>query len=205
MSGEPSSLVEELIELPAAFPSRYGVPAIRYVDPTIYRRTYFTHCLGCTFCHDACCDHGVDVDLLHYNRIMEHADALEPYTGIPRARWFTSEYERDPDVPGGGSMRTAVEGGACVFLIRPGRGCRLHAFCNERGIDFRELKSMVDCLFPATFYDDTLSVADEVEDDDLICLGTGPTIYRGVRESLGYYFGAAFVSALDRFEQGTSR
>jgi hypothetical protein len=130
---------------------------------------------------------------------------LEAYTGIPRARWFTGEYERDPDVPGGGSMRTAVEDGGCVFLNRRGRGCRLHAYSLDRGIDFRELKSMVDCLFPATFYEDTLSVADEVEDDELICLDTGPTVYRGLRGTLAYYFGERFVSDLDRIERTVDR
>lgn len=191
----------DLIELSTPFPSRYGTPAIGWVDPGLFHRTYFTHCLQCTFCNDACCQYGVDVDLVHYRRIMEHADDIETHTGIARSRWFTGEYEEDSEVPGGGSMRTAVEGRGCIFLNPNGRGCLLHEYCLDRGIEFRELKSLVDCLFPATFYDDTLSVADEVEDRSLVCLDTGPTIYRGVRDDLEYFFGSPFVAELDVVEK----
>ena len=190
-----------LIPLPRAFPSRYGAPTITRVDRDVFRVTYFTHCLQCTICDDWCCGHGVDVDELHYERIMAHADRLEAYTRIPRDRWFTDEYEEDPDVPGGGSRRTAVKGRGCIFLNPSGRGCLLHGYCIDQGIEFRELKSLVDCLFPASFYDDTLSLADEVDDGSLICLNTGPTVYRGVRGDLEYFFGAEFVGELDRMER----
>ncbi len=189
-----------VVALSKAFASRYGVPVISHIDSDIFRRTYFTHCLRCNFCSDACCQYGVDVDLYHYERIQRHADGIERYTGIPRARWFTGEYEDDPEVPGGGSHRTRVVDGYCVFHNRQGQGCLLHAYCIEQRIDHRELKSMVDCLFPLSFYDDTLCVADEVDDDELVCLDTGPTIYRGGREELEYYFGERFVAALDTLE-----
>jgi hypothetical protein len=193
-------LVTGLVELPRPFVSRYGVPTITHVDSDVFRRRYFTHCLDCTFCHDECCQYGVDVDLYHFERIMQHADGIEEYTGIPRERWFTKRLEEDPDVPGGGSRRTRVVKGRCVFLKREGRGCMLHGYCAERGIDHHELKSLVDCLFPLTYYDGTLSVADEVEDGSLICLDTGPSVYRGGRGELAYYFGEAFVAALDDVE-----
>jgi hypothetical protein len=70
----------------------------------------------------------------------------------------------------------------------------------DEGLDFRELKSMVDCLFPLTFYDDTVCVADEVDDGSLVCLGSGPTVYRGGREDLEYYFGGEFMAVLDEME-----
>jgi hypothetical protein len=189
-----------VVELECPVPSRYGTPVISRIDTDIFRRTYFTHCLDCGFCHDHCCQYGVDVDLYHFERIKRHADALEAFTGIPRERWFTKRLEVDPEVPGGGSRRTRVVGGRCVFLKRRGRGCLLHAFCLERGLDHHELKSMVDCLFPLSFYDETLCPADEVDDGSLICLDTGPTIYRGGRAELVYYFGGEFVRALDDLE-----
>ena len=192
--------MDDCVSLQEPFSSRYGSPVISHVDVEIFRRTYFTHCLQCTFCNDWCCKHGVDVDLYHARRIEEHADQIEAYTGIPRGQWFTGEYEEDPGVPGGASVRTSVVDGACVFLNRSGRGCLLHAYCIENGLDHRELKSMVDCLFPLSFYDETLSYAEDVEDGSLVCLDTGPTLYRGGREGLQYYFGAEFVGALDAIE-----
>lgn len=197
--------MEHLVSLPRSFNSRYGVPIISQVDPEIFRRTYFTHCLKCTFCHDWCCLHGVDVDLYHARRIESHAEAIETYTGVPRDHWFTGEYEEDLESPGGGFLRTRVVDGACVFLNRQGRGCLLHAFCLENGIDHHELKSMVDCLFPLSFCDGTLCCADEVEDGSLVCLDTGPTLYRGLRDELRYYFGEEFVSVLDGVEAEVKR
>ncbi len=94
-------------------------------------------------------------------------------------------------------MRTRVAGGTCVFLNRESRGCLIHSFAIEQGIDYHELKPMVDCLFPISFYEDVLCPADEVCEDSLICLGPGPTLYEGLRGELSYYFGGEFVRALD--------
>ncbi|NIM51720.1 MAG: hypothetical protein GTN78_25750 [Gemmatimonadales bacterium] len=195
----------EIVALPRPFGSRYGVPVISCVDATIFHRAYFTHCLQCTFCHDWCCQYGVDVDMYHYQRIQRHADRLEVFTGIRREHWFTGEYEEDPQAPGGGSMRTSAMDGGCVFLNRKGRGCLLHVFCLEEGIDYHELKSMVDCLFPITFYEEILGPADEVDDASLVCLDTGPTLYRGLRGELEYYFGGEFVRTLDETEAHVAR
>ena len=188
------------LALPCGFRSRYGVPVLHRVDPEIFRRRYFTHCLACTFCHDWCCQFGVDVDRYHVDRILAHADALEAYTAIPRAQWFTGEAEPESDSPGGETWRTGILDGVCVFLNRRGRGCLLHAFCLERGIDHHELKSLVDGLFPLTYESGVLGTAQEVEENALVCLDTGPTLYRGMREELRYYFGDGLVAALDRIE-----
>jgi hypothetical protein len=191
--------------LPRRFPSRYGAPIIDRIDVDIFRRMYFTHCLSCSFCEDACCDHGVDVDLWHVERIRAHADDLEAFVGVSRGRWFTDEVEDDPEVPGGGSLRTRVESGHCVFLNRQARGCLLHAYCLSNGIDYHDLKSMVDCLFPITFFERTLCPSDDVDDHSLICLDSGPTLYRGLRHELEYYFGGEFVSVLDGVEGALGR
>ena len=189
-----------LLELPRAFPARYGAPVLRSVDPEIFRRRYFTHCLECSFCNDWCCQFGVDVDRQHADQILAHADALEAFLGVPRDQWFSGEVEQDADVPGGETWRTRVVDGACVFLNRTGRGCRLHAFCVEQGIEHRELKSIVDVLFPLTFEDGVLCAATEAADEELVCLRTGPTLYRGVRSEIAYYFGQALIGELDRLE-----
>jgi hypothetical protein len=189
-----------VLVLPRPFASRDGVPVIARVDTRVFTERYFTHCLQCGFCHDWCCSHGVDVELPRVEAILRHAADLEAYTGVPRDRWFEPGLERDADFPGGAARRTRVEGGHCVFLTRAGRGCRLHAFCLERGMDYHDLKSVVDCLFPVTFAGDLLCPADEVTDGELVCMNQGPTLYRGARHELAYYFGEACVAALDAAE-----
>ena len=44
------------------------------------------------------------------------------------------------EFPGGRQTRTSVEDGACVFRSRTGRGCMLHSFALDRGLDYHELK-----------------------------------------------------------------
>lgn len=87
-----------------------------------------------------------------------------------------------------------------MFLNRRDRGCQLHAFALEKGLDYHDLKPVLSTLFPLTFDDGVLHVMDEVEDRSLVCLGSGPTLYRGVRAELAYYFGAALVAELDEIE-----
>ena len=188
------------IALPQPFPSRYGAPILSSVEAAVFERHYFTDCMACTFCHDWCCSHGVDVDLVHLRALQAHGPALQAFTGIPESRWFQTKVSRDHEMPGGGSVRTRVVEGACVFRDPTGRGCRVHAYCIERGIDYHELKPMVDCLFPLTFSQGTLTTATEVDDHTLVCLDTGPTLYRGLRGELEYYFGPELVGTLDRIE-----
>lgn len=189
-----------ILSLPRPFPSRDGVPVITRVDASLFTERYFTDCLACGFCHDWCCSQGVDIELPRVAAIMRHADALEVYTGIPRERWFEPGVDRDDEFPGGGARRTRVEDGACVFLNRAGRGCTIHGYCVARGIDYHDLKSMVDCLFPVTFAGDLLCLSDEVTDGELVCMDQGPTIYRGTRPEIAHYFGDACVAALDAIE-----
>lgn len=186
------------LALSRPYASRSGVPTLAAVDPVIFTRRYFTHCLQCTFCHDACCVYGVDYDWHTRSALERRAADVEAFIGIPRARWFTAERTADPDMPGGGSDRTAVVDGACVFLNRAGRGCLLHAYAAARGLDYHALKPIVDCLFPLTWEGDRLGPAEEVEDSSLVCLDQGPTLYAGAREELRWYFGDGLVAELDR-------
>ena len=171
------------------------------MDDAIFDRRYFGFCLQCTFCHDSCCQHGVDVALTERDRILAHADLLEPIVGVPRDGWFVSRVAEDADFPGGHATRTAVVDGGCVFLRRGARGCTLHAFAIDRGVDYHEVKPMVSALFPVTFGDGTLFCSEELLDDSLICAGDGPTAYEMARSELSWYFGPELIDELDACRQ----
>ena len=87
--------------------------------------------------------------------------------------------------------------GRCVFLNRQSRGCMIHRFCVEKGIDFHALKSMVCSLFPITFDQKLLRPSFEIFEESLICMNTGHSLYHSVRADLIYYFGNDFANELD--------
>ena len=131
------------------------------------------------------------------DRILAHADALEPIIGLPREEWFGEVVVRDADFPGGATTRTAVVNGGCVFLRRDARGCTLHAFAVDRGEDYHAIKPMVSALFPVTFDDGALFCSAELADGSLVCAGEGPTAYEMARDELAYYFGTEMIAELD--------
>ena len=191
-----------IVALGRRYPSRYGAPTLWRVDTEIFTLRYFTKCMQCGFCKDACCTYGVDVDVVNVARIEAHAGALERFTGIARDLWFDGEVTEDGEFPGGRHTRTRVVGRGCVFLDASpgGRGCLLHRYAVENGIDYHELKPMVSALFPLTFDDGLLHPSDEAHDGSLVCLPAGDTLYRGVREELAHYFGRELVAELDGME-----
>jgi hypothetical protein len=88
-----------------------------------------------------------------------------------------------------------------VFLDPVGRGCRIHRFALERGIDVHTIKPMVCLLFPASFDKGVLCPAYEFDlEDELVCQGPGPTIYRAARSDIEWYFGTQLVAELDAME-----
>jgi hypothetical protein len=186
-----------VLPLSRPFAARDGAPVLTHVDAGVFTRRYFGACLACTFCRDACCDHGVDVDAATAGRMLAQAEAIEARVGVRREGWFTGPLAPDPDLPGGAATRTRVVDGACVFRSRAGRGCLLHAFAVETGQDYHLLKPMVSALFPLTFADGLLCLSGELEDGSLICAGAGPTAYEAVRDELAYYFGEELVGELD--------
>jgi hypothetical protein len=192
------------VTLPLSRPYRAhsGAPCIRRVDPAVFTARYFARCLACGFCRDACCDHGVDVDIATVGRILAVGDALAPRIGVPPSGWFDGEMVDDADAPGGAMLRTRVVDGRCVFRSRTGRGCELHAFAVESGVDYHDLKPMVSALFPLTFAEGVLCLSEELADGTLVCAGDGPTAYEAVREELEHYFGAELVAELDTLASG---
>lgn len=177
-----------------------GAPVLVSVDLAIFRYTYFTRCMSCSFCGDRCCSYGVDVDAENHKRIIERAEEIEHFVGVPRTEWFTDIWTQDAEFAGGSHTRTRVVDGRCVFLNRRGRGCQLHAFALSERIDYHVVKPMVSTLYPLTFEEGLLHPSREVVERDLICLDQGPTLYRGVRDELAHYFGSELVAELDRFE-----
>jgi hypothetical protein len=210
-------LMSQIKKLTRSYAARNGVPVLARVDTLVFERRYFTHCLDCTHCDDWCCSFGVDVDLENVERLKKHADGIEAFTGIPRSEWLDGVHVPDGDYPGGGNQRTRAVDGGCVFLDRGprssprrqwgGRGCMLHRYALEKGIDYHEVKPLMSSLFPLSFEgaepgdrDCTLRAAGEVEDDELVCSDEGPTLYRGARNELLYYFGEELVAELDAIE-----
>jgi hypothetical protein len=183
--------------LSRAYPTRWGAPVVDRVDSAIFHKRYFMRCMECSYCFDSCCQYGVDVDAPNVARLEAVAGELEAYTGVPRDRWFTGEWTDDVEMPGGKNTRTRVEDGACVFRNRKARGCMIHSFALARGTDYHELKPMVSVLFPITFDYGLLHPSNEIEDRSLQCYSDGPTLYEGVRDEIGWYFGEALVGELD--------
>lgn len=186
-----------MIALTRAFRSVFGAPVIHAVDPGIFTQRYFTRCMECGFCKDQCCSYGVDIDCVTMDRLRLLGADFEAFVGVPQAEWFTDKLVHDPEFPSGVHARTRAVDGKCVFADRKGRGCRIHAWCLEQGLDYHRYKPLVSTLFPVTFEHGVLVPSPEVTDGTLVCSGDGPSLYEGVRDELGYYFGTDFVAELD--------
>ena len=193
------------ILLSRSYIARPGAPVIRHVDPAVFRARYFGACLACGFCRDACCDHGVDVDIATVGRIFAEGAAIEALVGVSRDRWFHGEVQDDLEAPGGAMLRTRSVGGACVFRNPAGRGCLLHAWALAAGLDYHDFKPMVSALFPVTFAEGVLCLSGELADGTLVCAGDGPTAYDAARGELEYYFGQDFVRELDALRDEDAR
>ncbi len=191
----------------------FGAPVIDRVDPRIFTLTYFGPCMDCTFCHDACCQYGADTELPRLAELEKIRPDLEAYLGVPRSEWFREDPDDfgvldEDEYPGGKYTRTRVvdlppgrsahNESACVFLDPVGRGCRIHRFALERGIDVHTIKPMVCLLFPVSFNHGELCPAYEFDlDGELVCEGYGEPLYKMARPDILWYFGPDFVAELD--------
>ena len=204
------------LPLSRAYTCRFGAPVLDRVDPRIFSLTYFAKCMDCTFCQDACCQYGADIEVPRIAALEKYQAELEAYLGVPRAEWFRDDPDDvgirpEGEYPGGAYTRTAVvdlpagrsthSEWACVFLDPAGRGCRIHRFALERGIDVHEIKPLVCLLFPLSFEYAVLKPAYEFDVDDLICEGPGPNLYQSSRDDVLWYFGPELVDELDRLER----
>jgi Fe-S-cluster containining protein len=192
-----------IIKLKKSYPCIHVLPVIHSVDTEIFKYTYFMHCMQCTFCNDQCCSYGADIDMVNVNRILKHADELEAFTKIKRSEWFDDEEKKwDHEYPGNDYTRTSYveDKDACVFLNKPDRGCMLHSFALNKGIDYHELKPFFCILFPVTYFEGVFCIPEEIEEKSLTCLGSGPSLYQGARDEIKYYFGEEIVNELDDIE-----
>jgi len=187
----------DTLVLSCHYPCRAGGPVLRAVECRIFTLRYFQPCLACGFCRDACCDFGVDIDLQNAARLKALPDDFKTLVEVPQEQWFTASVTSDPEFPGGAHVRTTVIGGGCVFRNRQGRGCLIHAYALENGLDYHDLKPLVSTLFPVSFEQGVLVAASELANGSLICAGNGPSLYQGAREELRYYFGDALIDELD--------
>lgn len=186
-----------VVALARAHPSIHKAPVLTAVDTDIFALRYFTHCMRCGFCADQCCSYGVDIDVENANALLALGDDFKAFVGVPESEWFTDEIVLDAEFPSGRNRRTRTRGSHCVFHKPGGRGCLIHAWCLDKGLDYHLLKPMVSILFPVTFEHGCLVASSEVHDRSLVCHGQGPTLYEGVRAELAYYFGGALVAELD--------
>ena len=173
-----------------------GAPIIHSVNTDIFALRYFARCMACGFCNDQCCSYGVDIDLANAMRLSMLGEDFAKRVRVPRGEWFTTEVAQDEEFPSGSYVRTEAKDGKCVFHSGA-RGCVIHAYALEKGIDYHDLKPLVSTLFPATFDYGVLGASNEVHDKSLVCSGDGQTVYEGTRAELAYYFGPDFVAELD--------
>lgn len=191
--------------LSRTFVSYDGQPTLHGVDPRIFTDRYFSACMQCGFCEDACCQHGCEVDPEALERILAVAPLLAGELEVPPSEWFTGEWSPDPDEIGGQVTRTRVVDGRCVFLDRKTRGCRLHRLSLKLGTDYHSLKPRACSFFPLVCLGGVLQPGYELrEERTLVCRDQGPSLYSGVRSELDHYFGAALVEELDALARSAS-
>jgi len=186
-----------VIALEREYPSIFAAPVIRAVDDGIFTLHYFTRCMACGFCNDQCCSYGVDIDLANMDRLRALGPSFETFAGAPQAEWFTPEIVEDAEFPSGRHARTRAVDGKCVFADRKGRGCKIHAYCLEKDLDYHLYKPLVSILFPLTFEHGVLVPSPEAVDGSLVCSGQGPSLYDGVRGELAHFFGDELVAESD--------
>jgi hypothetical protein len=186
-----------VIALAREYPSIWGRPVIRAVDARVFTLRYFRRCLDCSFCNDQCCTHGVDIDVDNAVRLLNLGEGCETYVGVARADWFDAESFADAEFPSGSYRRTRTRDGHCVFHTLNGRGCKIHAWCLERGLDYHALKPLVSTLFPLTFEMGALVPSNEILESSLVCAGSGDSLYDGARDELIWFFGQGLADELD--------
>jgi Fe-S-cluster containining protein len=196
---------ETAVALARSYVAPGGGPTVSFVDTRIYTTTYFQPCFDCTFCGDSCCQYGVSIDFANVDRVKAIAAELAPYASGPSNDWFDYDdlVEDEPDYPGHAAIRTRLLDGTCVFRRPDARGCGIHAYALDRGIDYHEHKPLYCCLFPLTVDSGYLMPALEVLEKSLVCVDHGTSVYRGSRDEVRYYFGEQLVAELDAFERQT--
>ncbi|MBS1118686.1 MAG: hypothetical protein H6Q90_914 [Deltaproteobacteria bacterium] len=187
-------------------------PRFQKVWASIFTRRLVADCMTHSCVHslegthtdklDACCQYGCDVDLAEREAILAKTDDIRALLRpeVANARWFDPEEEVDADYPSGRVVRTEVFEGGCIFLAHDRRGCAIHRASIERSWDFRGIKPAICRLFPLSYEEDAIVIADEYPEYSCAHVD-GPTLYRITRDTLGELFGKDLVTALDAAER----
>ena len=178
-----------------------GNLAISFVHRDIFLKTYFARCLECNFCHDWCCSFGADIDIQNVEKIHQQKEEILPFVRAPEGEWFEPEYAYYEEYVGNQYTRINPQGPRCAFISKDQRGCGLHRYAISKHMDYHEIKPLVCILFPLSFGEGILSLAPELDDNSLVCSGSGYSAYQSIRSELEYYFGREFVEELDRIER----
>jgi Fe-S-cluster containining protein len=187
-------------------------PKFKQVESGIFTKRVVSDCLGYT-CRereptrirlDACCQYGADCDVGERDQILAHADEIKRLLtpAAAAAPWFLAEVEHDKDFPSGMRTRTATFGDnlGCVFLQHDKRGCAIHRASIDGGWSIDGVKPGICRLFPLTWDEDSIGLADDYTDYTCAFEPDAPTVYRNGRDTLGALFGADLVVALDAVE-----
>ncbi|CAN5801602.1 hypothetical protein BH11MYX2_BH11MYX2_08130 [soil metagenome] len=186
-------------------------PRFRNVDPAIFTQKLTADCMthDCKMVDrephlakfDACCQYGADVDLAERDAILARADQIRPLLNddVKHKPWFADEVEYDPDYPSGAVVRTAVHNGGCLFLSHEKRGCAIHRASIEQGWDFHGVKPAICRLFPLSYEEDAIVIADEFPEYSCAHVD-GPSLYRISRDAIAAIFGEDLIVALDAVE-----
>jgi len=184
-------------------------PRFRSVSAEIFTRRLAADCMThrCAIVEtgdeklDACCQYGCDVDLRERAAIEARGVEIRALlrAEVQDARWFEPDEEEDPDYPSGRVVRTEVADGGCIFLAHDRRGCAIHRAAIEGDWDLRGVKPAICRLFPLSYEEDAIVIADEYPEYSCAHV-EGPTLYRITRDALGELFGEPLVAALDAAE-----
>lgn len=198
------------VPLSRSYEARGEPPVIATVDTRIFAFSYYQSCFDCKFCHDSCCQYGVGLDVPNRERILALQKEIAPYVQAPVEQWFKDEVYAETDYPGDHALDTQVVRGACALRRGGARGCGLHAYSLDKGLDYHAIKPIYCSLFPLTCDRGLLTTSYEIDERSLVCLGdtygaNSKTLYRGARDEMLFYFGADCVAELDALEAQQKR
>jgi hypothetical protein len=134
-------------------------------------------------------------------QIHQQKQQILPFIRPSDADWFESDYTYYEEYAGSQYTRINPQGPRCVFISKDQRGCGLHRYALSKQMDYHEIKPLVCILFPLSVGEGILSLAPELDDNSLICSGSGLSAYQGMRSELEHYFGQEFVDELDGMEK----
>ena len=162
---------------------------------------------GCSMleCNASCCRHGVMVDPVEQQRILEHKDLilkyLEPHQEQNPAEWFDKDEDIDADFPSGKAVGTQTRSYGCVFLDHEGR-CALQKTAMEEGMDKFALKPFFCVAFPVTIEDGVLVMEDAEFTGRTACCSVvergSLTVFDVCREELEFMLGPEGLAELQR-------